>query len=130
MQEMRNVSWSRLRDADLYCLTFAAYNHFIYKFVPQLPHLGDCAGSEYAALQGCGILTSYLFLFIAFYRKTYDKKASKQLKTRQTANVGTAEKAATELLEETCSPDQQIAGSVPGSGANTPTLAKTQNGFH
>jgi len=30
-----------------------------------LPNMGDCAGSESAALFGVGLLSSYLFLFIA-----------------------------------------------------------------
>ena len=29
-----------------------------------LPQVGDCAGSEGAALFGCALISSYLFLFI------------------------------------------------------------------
>lgn len=36
-----------------------------------LPHLGDCNGTNGAAYFGCIILTSYLFLFIDFYFRTY-----------------------------------------------------------
>jgi len=42
-----------------------AYQHFAYKYFPFMPKVDDCAGSESAALFGCGLLTSYLFLFIA-----------------------------------------------------------------
>jgi fatty acid elongase 3 len=42
-----------------------------------LPTIGDCAGTEAAALFGCGVLTSYLFLFIKFYIDTYRKPAAK-----------------------------------------------------
>lgn len=56
-------SLSLPRDAKL---IRAAYNHFGYSFSGgYLPVVGDCAGSEGAALFGCGLLTSYLFLFIA-----------------------------------------------------------------
>ncbi|WVQ96943.1 hypothetical protein IAU59_004052 [Kwoniella sp. CBS 9459] len=54
----------------------STYNHFATTYTP-FPTVGDCAGSEGAALFGCGLLTSYLFLFIAFYRATYKKGAVK-----------------------------------------------------
>lgn len=40
--------------------------------------MGDCAGTEAAALFGCGVLTSYLFLFIKFYIDTYKQKPTVQ----------------------------------------------------
>jgi GNS1/SUR4 family len=36
--------------------------------------MGICAGEEFAAIFGCLLLTSYLFLFIAFYAHTYSRK--------------------------------------------------------
>ena len=45
--------------------TLSGYQHFVHKYAPALPHVADCAGSEGAALFGCALLTSYLFLFIA-----------------------------------------------------------------
>lgn len=44
-----------------------------------MPNVGDCAGTETAALLGCGVLTSYLLLFIKFYIDTYKKPAVKSL---------------------------------------------------
>ncbi|ORY23942.1 ELO family [Naematelia encephala] len=60
---------------DLFITYFAStsYQHFATKYAPFLPTMDDCVGSEGAALFGCGLLTSYLFLFIAFYRATYKK---------------------------------------------------------
>lgn len=52
-----------------------------------MPHIGDCAGTESAALLGCGVLTSYLFLFIKFYIDTYRKPV---VKTHQKAANGVA----------------------------------------
>lgn len=72
--------------------SFTAINHFAYKH--NKPCVGDCAGSEFAALQGCAILSSYLVLFISFYRKTYKKEATKsELKNAMTANGKTSSEA-------------------------------------
>lgn len=38
-----------------------------------MPNHGKCAGEEFAALSGIGVLTSYLVLFISFYFATYKK---------------------------------------------------------
>lgn len=38
-----------------------------------MPSAGHCAGEEFAAFAGMGILSSYLLLFISFYFATYKK---------------------------------------------------------
>jgi len=38
-----------------------------------MPTSGQCAGEEFAAFAGIGIISSYLFLFISFYFATYKK---------------------------------------------------------
>jgi GNS1/SUR4 family len=58
---------------DLGVIYFASYNYFVSKYFPSLPHYGSCAGEDFAAFMGCGILTSYLILFISFYLATYKK---------------------------------------------------------
>ncbi|OXC65092.1 hypothetical protein AYX13_05704 [Cryptococcus neoformans] len=60
---------------DLFIVFFATYSHFAVKY--GVPAVGDCAGSEGAALFGCGLLGSYLVLFIAFYKATYKKGVAK-----------------------------------------------------
>jgi hypothetical protein len=64
---------------------FAAYQHFATAY-SNLPTIGDCAGGEDAALFGCGLLTSYLFLFINFYFQTYKKKPQANGKANGHAN--------------------------------------------
>lgn len=38
-----------------------------------MPNAGKCAGEEFAAFAGIGVLSSYLVLFILFYIATYQK---------------------------------------------------------
>lgn len=45
--------------------------HHDYPLLRYLPQTDDCAGSEHAALFGCGLLSSYLLLFIQFFINTY-----------------------------------------------------------
>lgn len=52
---------------------FTSYNLVASRHFASLPHVGTCQGSETAALTGVSILTSYLFLFIAFYFATYKR---------------------------------------------------------
>jgi fatty acid elongase 3 len=61
---------------DLFIVYFASYSYFTAEYFPRMPTMGSCSGSEAAAVIGCVLLTSYLFLFIAFYRKTYKKAAA------------------------------------------------------
>lgn len=71
---------------------FAAYSRYATSSW-NLPAFGDCAGTETAALFGCGVLTSYLLLFIKFYIDTYRKPAVKSLQKRANgvaAGVGNA----------------------------------------
>jgi hypothetical protein len=56
---------------------FTSYNLLVHKYAPTLPHVGACAGTDLAAFSGAAILTSYLFLFVAFYFATY-KNSGKQ----------------------------------------------------
>lgn len=56
-------------------------------FKGRLPSPGTCAGEEHAAIFGCSLLTSYLFLFIDFYFRTY-KGGSKGKKAVINKDVG------------------------------------------
>ena len=47
-----------------------------------MPNAGKCAGEEFAAFAGMGIISSYLLLFISFYLATY-KKAGKTGRPRR-----------------------------------------------
>ncbi|CAE6413613.1 unnamed protein product [Rhizoctonia solani] len=65
---------------DLFAVYFASlhvpsigYSYFSATYWSFLPNMGTCSGTEGAALFGCALLTSYLFLFIDFYIRTYKK---------------------------------------------------------
>jgi fatty acid elongase 3 len=53
----------------------------IYRgYVPAWGYVDNCSGSETAAFFGAGLLTSYLFLFIDFYIRTYKGPATRSVK--------------------------------------------------
>ncbi|EJD03957.1 GNS1/SUR4 membrane protein [Fomitiporia mediterranea MF3/22] len=59
---------------DLFAVYFGTYSYFVSTYwSDKFPSYGTCAGTEGAALFGCGLLTSYLGLFINFYIQTYKK---------------------------------------------------------
>ncbi|KAJ5586742.1 uncharacterized protein N7459_002507 [Penicillium hispanicum] len=60
---------------DVGFIYFASYTYFSSVYFPWAPNMGKCAGEEFAALAGIGIITSYLLLFISFYIATYNKAA-------------------------------------------------------
>ncbi|KAK9472839.1 elongation of fatty acids protein-like protein [Dipodascopsis tothii] len=72
---------------DIVFVFTCSYTHFAYKYT-DLPTVGDCHGEEYAAIYGCGILSSYLFLFVALYIKLYSgrKAAAASKKAAAKAN--------------------------------------------
>ncbi|KAJ4389101.1 Fatty acyl-CoA elongase/Polyunsaturated fatty acid specific elongation enzyme [Gnomoniopsis smithogilvyi] len=68
---------------DLGFVYFASYTYFVSTYKPSWPNAGKCAGEEFAAFSGIGVLTSYLVLFISFYIATYAKEGPKD-QTRKT----------------------------------------------
>jgi fatty acid elongase 3 len=73
---------------------FALWQWYASTFNPSLPHVGTCAGKEFAAFTGAGILSSYLLLFIFFYAATYKRPSrsscsvAKMTATFEKANKG------------------------------------------
>ncbi|KAI0047831.1 elongase of fatty acids ELO [Auriscalpium vulgare] len=63
---------------DLFIVYFGTYSYFAATYWPKMPVMGSCAGTESAALFGCGLLSSYLLLFIKFYFETYKKPRGKK----------------------------------------------------
>ena len=65
---------------DLGFIYFASYTYYAHTYNRALPHMGSCGTpqQETAAWTGCGILSSYLVLFIMFYLSTYKKPSAKK----------------------------------------------------
>ena len=53
----------------------AAYSYYTatYPYFKDFPTMGSCAGTETAAIFACGLLSSYLVLFVQSYISTYRK---------------------------------------------------------
>ncbi|CAO1629352.1 unnamed protein product [Parajaminaea phylloscopi] len=85
---------------DLGVVYFASYTHFVAAYNVPLPHMGSCAaGKEHAVFSGVSILSSYLVLFVLFYRKTYNKKPrSVATSTSSGRNTPLREKDESEVL--------------------------------
>jgi len=57
----------------------------IYKIAPNFFFALPCAGSDFSHIFGCLIVTSYLFLFIDFFKKTYKSKTVKKASSKERA---------------------------------------------
>ena len=89
---------------DLVFVYFASYTYFTSTYFPNMPGMGTCAGEEFAAFAGMGILSSYLLLFISFYFATYRKDAKggrgrnkRSRKLSETATIATVNMARLEV---------------------------------
>ncbi|KAF9195300.1 hypothetical protein BGZ51_002815 [Haplosporangium sp. Z 767] len=80
---------------DLGFIYFAAYHYFASAHFPWVPMVGKCAGTDGSAAFGCGLLSSYLLLFINFYRMTYNAKAKAQKQRGSNFTPKTVKSAAT-----------------------------------
>lgn len=95
---------------------FASYTYFSSTYFPQLPSYGKCAGEEFAAFAGMGILSSYLLLFISFYFATYKKDGRKGRKRSDTATRAAIDMSKMEV------PSVDMAKGVISSHANGSVL--------
>ena len=91
---------------------FATYNYYVAAFLPHLPHVGTCSGREFAAFTGCAILTSYLFLFLAFYAATYKKSSSRQKKSLSAVATDLPRTAAVDLQRTTVPTMAETSGAA------------------
>lgn len=95
---------------------YASYTYFTSTYFPWMPNSGKCAGEEFAAFAGMGILSSYLLLFISFYFATY-KKTGKTGRPRR--NTGKQAVIAMKDLEvPTVSAHEKANGNSKANGSS------------
>ena len=95
---------------------FASYTYFTSTYFPWMPNAGKCAGEEFAAFSGIGILSSYLVLFISFYFATY-KKDSKRPTARKSLR----------RMSQAPLPDPKDIVSAKASGARPSSAATARS---
>ncbi|KAI9846322.1 MAG: hypothetical protein M1837_004175 [Sclerophora amabilis] len=106
---------------DLGFVYFASYTYFTSTYFPHMPSYGRCAGEEFAAFAGMGILSSYLLLFISFYAATYKRTGR--------GNPRAAKKAAVDLKNtEVPLLTEQANGHAYGNGSLTQNGAAYSSG--
>ncbi|KAH7033108.1 GNS1/SUR4 family-domain-containing protein [Microdochium trichocladiopsis] len=100
---------------DLGFVYFAAYTYFTSTYYPWMPNAGKCAGEEFAAFSGMGVISSYLVLFISFYFATYkkDKKAP------------SARKSLRKMSQAPLPDPHVVASAIDSNGAAKSTGVKT-----
>ncbi|KAL8827887.1 MAG: hypothetical protein Q9191_002915 [Dirinaria sp. TL-2023a] len=106
---------------DLGFVYFASWTYFTSTYFPHLPNMGRCAGEEFAAFAGMGILSSYLLLFISFYAATYKKegKAKGKGRARRRSSTAMARQATFDMAHaEVPSVDIGHASAVANRSAN------------
>ena len=113
---------------DLFFVYFASYSYFTSTYFPWMPRTGNCAGEEFAAFAGMGILSSYLLLFISFYFATYkkEKKVGKRHR-RSTSTQATIDMARFEIPgNEKKLPASPSNGSASAPKATSPPVTRSR----
>lgn len=70
---------------DICIIYFVIYQKLVFEYFNDygLPVCNHCAGTTKAMVWGCTIVTSYLILFVAFYRHNYKRKKARKEKNKK-----------------------------------------------
>ncbi|KAL4929736.1 elongation of very long chain fatty acids protein [Aspergillus undulatus] len=111
---------------DLVFVYFASYTYFSSTYFPWAPNMGNCAGEEFAAFAGIGILTSYLVLFISFYIVTYNKAAKTGRPRRNTGKQAVIDMARYEVAPASPSGKGKSNGSAVSTGRSNGPVTRSR----
>ncbi|KAL4977157.1 GNS1/SUR4 family-domain-containing protein [Aspergillus desertorum] len=112
---------------DLVFVYFASYTYFASTYFPWAPNAGNCAGEEFAAFAGMGILTSYLVLFISFYIVTYNKAAKTGRPRRNTGKQAVIDMARYEVAPPSPAGGEKKAnGSAVSTGRSNGPVTRSR----
>jgi fatty acid elongase 3 len=102
---------------------FASWTYFTSTYFQWLPNAGQCAGEEFAAFAGIGILSSYLVLFISFYLATYRKDGKAPSTRKSLRRMSQAPLPDPHTITASTSSNGHANGSAKSTGAkiNGPT---------
>jgi fatty acid elongase 3 len=112
---------------DLGFVYFASYTYFAHTYFPSVPNAGSCAGEEFAAFAGMGILSSYLLLFISFYFATYKKTAKTGRPRRNTGRQALIDMKNMEIpsVTETTNSNSQVKSNGHANGQSNGSAKST-----
>ncbi|KAL4738532.1 GNS1/SUR4 family-domain-containing protein [Aspergillus similis] len=111
---------------DLVFVYFASYTYFASTYFPWAPNAGNCAGEEFAAFAGMGILTSYLILFISFYIVTYNKAAKTGRPRRNTGKQAVIDMARYEVAPPSAAGEKKSNGSAVSTGRSNGPVTRSR----
>ncbi|KAL3431956.1 GNS1/SUR4 family-domain-containing protein [Aspergillus tetrazonus] len=111
---------------DLVFVYFASYTYFASTYFPWAPNAGNCAGEEFAAFAGMGILTSYLVLFISFYIVTYNKAAKTGRPRRNTGKQAVIDMARYEVAPPSPAGEKKSNGSAVTTGRSNGPVTRSR----
>ncbi|KAL4819724.1 GNS1/SUR4 family-domain-containing protein [Aspergillus spinulosporus] len=111
---------------DLVFVYFASYTYFASTYFPWAPNAGNCAGEEFAAFAGMGILTSYLVLFISFYIVTYNKAAKTGRPRRNTGKQAVIDMARYEVAPPSPAGEKKSNGSAVSTGRSNGPVTRSR----
>jgi fatty acid elongase 2/fatty acid elongase 3 len=84
--------------------------------------MGTCAGEEFAAFAGIGILSSYLLLFISFYFATYKKEGKRPTGRKAARSLSQVQVPGVPALAGQKSENGYANGHANGNGSTTATV--------
>lgn len=105
---------------------FASYTYFTSTYFQWMPNAGNCAGEEFAAFAGMGIISSYLVLFISFYFATYKKDGKRPTGRKAARSLVDAKLPDVTAILDTKPTPSKKNGSATTTGTPSPRVTRSR----